>query len=1252
MKHFLQTLLTTACFTLLVRPLCAQSVFISEYIEGSSNNKAIELYNPTDASVDLAAEDYVLQYYYNGSSEAGLIIDLTGTIASGNTYVIAQSSADAAILAVAQQTNGAGWFNGDDAVVLRQGGAEGKLLDVIGQVGTDPGSQWGSGLTSTQNSTLRRQGNFCVGDTNPTDAFDPAAEWEGFAVNTFDGLGSHSVTCDDGGSNVPEIVINEIDADTPGSDTAEFIELYDGGAGNTSLSSLVLVLYNGSNDAVYASFDLSDYTTNADGYFVLGNPDVANVAVTFSGNTLQNGADAVALYQASAADFPNGTAITTEGLIDALVYDTDDADDTELLALLNEGQPQVNEDENNDKDNQSLQRIPNGEGGARNTDAYQTLPPTPGAPNGGDVVPPVNPDALTLIHTIQGTTDTSPLSGQTVSIKGIVVGDFQPNDGDLFNTDLGGFYVQEERADFDTDEATSEGIFVFTGNASADVPDVNAGDTVTLTGTVTEFNGLTEIVDVTALTVAVGSTVPEPVAVTLPATDAFLERYESMLVQFTQPLVISEYFNYDRFNEVVLSLPLDSLPRPFTPTSFVMPGEEAAAIAQAQEVRRITLDDGRTGQNPDTLYHPNGDIFSNENNFRGGDVVENTTGVLSYNFGSFRVQPTQGADYTSVNPRPATPEAVGGTLKVAAFNVLNYFTTLGNAGRGADNPEEFARQRAKIIAALRIIDADIVGLIEIENNAEAIENLVSGLNAALGEGTYDYVNTGVIGTDQIKVAFIYKPATVSLVGDYAILNSEVDPRFIDTKNRPALAQTFEEIATGGVFTVSVNHFKSKGSGCGAGDDDPQQGNCNGTRTQAAEALVDWLATDPTNSNDPDFMIIGDLNAYDEEDPIAAILEGADDTLDTEDDYTDLIEQFQGEFAYSYVFDGRFGYLDYALVNQSLLDQITGATEWHINADEPDAFDYNTNFRPEGQQALYQSTPYRASDHDPVIVGLTLTPTEDLITLGDCAFTLEDFPEAAEIIATQAITFASCYYKKGSYVIGIATGLRTDGEGGVWEIHNDCTIQPVKRTGFLEYYTTLLPNVPGVERWWGWRYEPHTISDDGQYIYAHAINDHGYHGYGLDIDPGTVVSVQFEIGRPRFGRVVSVRGSVTCEPEATRYFGLYVVLGCQDETTARTETTSQAKSTAGLAVAPTLEVQAFPNPVQEQLTLTLESPVAETTSVVVYDLLGRTVFEQQVPVVAGHNRIELRTEQWKTRGNLLLQITIPTQGTHQVSLIKQ
>jgi hypothetical protein len=172
--------------------------------------------------------------------------------------------------------------------------------------------------------------------------------------------------------------------------------------------------------------------------------------------------------------------------------------------------------------------------------------------------------------------------------------------------------------------------------------------------------------------------------------------------------------------------------------------------------------------------------------------------------------------------------------------------------------------------------------------------------------------------------------------------------------------------------VVVNHLKSKGSDCNAiGDPDTGDGagNCNQTRLAAAEALVDWLATDPTGSGDADVLIIGDLNSYDKEDPIDAILAGADDATSTDDDYTDLLFQFIGEFAYSYVFDGQLGYLDHGLANQALLSEVTGTTVWHINADEPDLIDYDTSFKGPNQDAIYAPDAYRSSDHDPVIVGL-------------------------------------------------------------------------------------------------------------------------------------------------------------------------------------------------------------------------------------------------------------------------------------------
>ena len=323
---------------------------------------------------------------------------------------------------------------------------------------------------------------------------------------------------------------------------------------------------------------------------------------------------------------------------------------------------------------------------------------------------------------------------------------------------------------------------------------------------------------------------------------------------------------------------------------------------------------------------------------------------------------------------------MGGSLKVASFNVLNYFTTIddgtwicGPSGdmecRGADTPEEFTRQRDKIIAALVAIDADIVGLIEIENHATnvPVADLVSGLNDVLGAGTYAYIATGFIGTDAIQQALIYKPATVTPVGAYAILDSSVDPTFLDTYNRPVLAQSFQDNATGGIFTVAVNHLKSKGSDCNAiGDPDlgDGAGNCNLTRTAAAIALVNWLAGDPTGSGDGDFLIIGDLNSYDKEDPIDALLAGG---------YTDLLYHFLGEYAYSYLFDSQLGYLDHALANAALFGQVTGVTVWHINADEPDLIDYDMTFKQDAQDALYAPDAYRASDHDPVIVGLSLVP---------------------------------------------------------------------------------------------------------------------------------------------------------------------------------------------------------------------------------------------------------------------------------------
>jgi predicted extracellular nuclease len=595
--------------------------------------------------------------------------------------------------------------------------------------------------------------------------------------------------------------------------------------------------------------------------------------------------------------------------------------------------------------------------------------------------------SFTPIYSIQGSGLSAAMTGN-ITTKGVVVGDFEGT------ASASGFYIQDLTGD--GNPATSDGIFVFTGNSNL----ASVGDIVRVTGFARErfnqttLNGSDSNTD-PVTNVVNCSTGSVPVTdVTLPFANAtFPERYEGMLVRFPQPLVIAEYFNYARFGEMVLALPLAGEDRPFTGTAIDEPGAPANARTAANALSRITLDDAQSAQNPSTLRHPNGLAFSLSNLFRGGDTVQNAVGVLGFDFNLYRIVPTGPATYTSVNPRPASPEPVGGTLRVAAMNTLNFFVTLdtttndngpGPCGSGqnldcrgadADQPLEFTRQRDKLLTALSGLNGDIIGLNELESTpgpgAEPLISIVTGMPG------YDYIDTGPIGTDAIKVGLIYRPAVVTPVGPFKLLTTAVDPRFIDTKSRPSLAQTFEVNATGARFTVVVNHFKSKGSDCNdVGDPDLNdgQGNCSQTRKKAAQALVDWIATDPTGSGDPDFLVVGDLNSYAKEESIDAIQAGPDDAAGTSDDYTNLIAHFHGPYAYSYTFDGQAGYLDYAIANASIFSQVTGAADWHINSDEPSILDYDTSFKPPAQEALYEVNPYRTSDHDAVVIGLDLTET--------------------------------------------------------------------------------------------------------------------------------------------------------------------------------------------------------------------------------------------------------------------------------------
>ena len=249
----------------------------------------------------------------------------------------------------------------------------------------------------------------------------------------------------------------------------------------------------------------------------------------------------------------------------------------------------------------------------------------------------------------------------------MVVGDFQGHS--FAGTQLGGFFLQEEPADHDADPNTSEGIFVSAPSA----PEVAVGDVVSVTGVAAEASGKTQIGNVTGVVIVgadPGAALATPVSLPVTAQSDW-EKYEGMLVAFAQDLYISEFFNFDRFNEIVLSTD-----RQYQGTHSAEPGPAANAVAAANALARITFDDGRSSQNPDPAIHPNGEEFTLTNTFRGGDILQEVTGVLDFAFGLYRIQPTQGATHVVANPRPTAPDPIAGNIRVASSNVLNFFTHL------------------------------------------------------------------------------------------------------------------------------------------------------------------------------------------------------------------------------------------------------------------------------------------------------------------------------------------------------------------------------------------------------------------------------------------------------------------------------------------------------------------------------------------------------------------------------------------------
>lgn len=562
----------------------------------------------------------------------------------------------------------------------------------------------------------------------------------------------------------------------------------------------------------------------------------------------------------------------------------------------------------------------------------------------------------TLISQIQGSGFTSPLTGSIRTIEGIVIANFQTGG-------LNGYFVQEEDADQDGDPATSEGIFVF----NTALP-VAVGQKVRVTGTVTEFPtgpaSQTQLSTVTAREVcSTGNPLPAPTPLVLPAANLLaLERYEGMRVQLPAGMVVTGNFELGSFGTVGLAAK-----RLFAPTETDAPGAAANARELDNTLNFVNLDDGRTAANAalDPKPYPQGGGLNAlaPRTLRLGDtVVGQPVGVFEQRFGSYRIHPEGEVSFRFDNPRPAPP--AGGPLRVASFNVRNYFTTFGS--RGAANATEFTRQRDKIIDAIDKLNAHIVGLMEIENNGGvALNDLVSGLNIKAGFTKWAAIATGIVGTDQITTAFIYQPTAVNPVGAFKVLDESFSPDVQTNRNRPPIAQTFERNGPRPDltrFTVVVNHWKSKGSACLPDDPDAGdgQGNCNGTRVKIARVLLNWLATDPTRSGSPNFLVLGDLNAYSKEDPIRTLTSGGLKHLNAI--FTPL--------SYSFQFQNASGSLDHILATPSLERLTKTFAKWHINADEPAVFQYPLSGKNASQQvSLYNADPFASADHDPALVVL-------------------------------------------------------------------------------------------------------------------------------------------------------------------------------------------------------------------------------------------------------------------------------------------
>ncbi|HEU4767966.1 MAG TPA: hypothetical protein VFS77_11345, partial [Pyrinomonadaceae bacterium] len=642
-----------------------------------------------------------------------------------------------------------------------------------------------------------------------------------------------------------------------------------------------------------------------------------------------------------AANFPNGTTVTTTNLRDAVVYDTADPDDPGLLILLNAGQPQVDESSGTAPDADSIGRCPNGDGGARNTSTYIARTPTPDGPNNCPA-PPV----VAAIHDIQGNGAVSPFAGQGVITSGIVTA-----------RKSNGFFMQDPVVDADPN--TSEGIFVFVGGT----PAVTVGDAVTVTGTATEFFNLTQVSS-SASNVSIsssGNALPTPIVLTttiLNPSGPFdqLERFEGMRVHADTLVSVAPTNEFGEIFTVLegVARPMRepgieiSLPVPPDPTSGVV---DCCIPRWDQNPERIMVDtDGLIGS---TRLHVTSNV-----------TLSGITGPLDFTFGDYKVLPQTTPTTTANMSAVPVPTPAAGEFTVAGFNIENF------------NNNAVQRQKSALAVRDVLRLPDIIGTIEIGSLA-ALDALADEIEAISGVH-YEARLLGTTGTQQ--VGFLVKTSRVQIdsvvqeelagcTGNAATCNTFIDP----TTGLPALLNDRPPLVLRGTVDalspnprqviVVVNHTRSF--------IDIEGVNAEGARVRAkrkaqAEFLADLLQDFQTANPGTPVISIGDYNAYQFNDgytdPVATIkgMPTADDQVVVDEspdlvnpNFINLTDSLPADQQYSFIFEGTPQAIDHFIINSAAASILQ---RYHVARN-------NSDF-PEGALFAGDATrPERNSDHD-------------------------------------------------------------------------------------------------------------------------------------------------------------------------------------------------------------------------------------------------------------------------------------------------